>query len=741
MSLTTSAGLRAWRLDAIKPESFAHMFGCSLDDARTRLARANREFGDVACVRALLDNISAPALAALGVLVDAGGLLEEEVLVDETAEQFDMPAEAVRHGLVTLLAAPLVVPLSSGHRGLVAVVDVAAASVGVLARGLAIRALDEGAVIVAAPDHDDGRELLATCMALYQVEVKLTQSGTVHRTALKRLAKQLGVPEARLEDDVAAAQQIGLVDIDGSDVLRPSLARVTAAAAGRFPHHPVLDGFVRALREAARPMPAAAVDDWMVAARRVDPGASPVATCDLAKLPGIRRGLDGDLEAFEACALPDGVGTTVTPSFEVFVAPEASLLHLVEVLGAADLTRIDRVIVARITKSSIRRAIARGARLDTIIASLQRASRTPLPQNVEAAIADWAGGTAYASTAFGRVIAVPPDAHDRTAAALATLAPQILANGVFVVESGVPASTVTRLLDKAGITERRGGDVTSVDDPTPSAPIAYPPLRTGDRELQRRIAAFQAGDPAERERSPHEHCSCGSRHDDDVFEISDEAIDRAERWERAHEPLTDQQATIFAALCEVVKPVDRDFLLKAKTANDLMHRIEIVMTERDGLADLMRTHRAAFERHLPAMLEELANEPGLEAPPVRPADLDWIRRDLVARLTAAQRTHATLALDLGGRDVRVARILRVAQQGRVAMLLAEDVRDGSSIAIPIAALCGIAQPPAAPATAEPGARGPWRPVEGEPSPPGHVPCPCGSGRRYRACCREASLPS
>jgi hypothetical protein len=141
------------------------------------------------------------------------------------------------------------------------------------------------------------------------------------------------------------------------------------------------------------------------------------------------------------------------------------------------------------------------------------------------------------------------------------------------------------------------------------------------------------------------------------------------------------------------------------------------------------------------MLEELANEPGLEAPLVRPGDLDWIRRDLVARLTAAQRTHATLALDLSGHPVRVARILRVAQQGRVTMLLAEDVRDGSSIAIPITAVRGVAEPPAAPAAAEPGARGPWRPVEGQPSPPGHVPCPCGSGRRYRACCREASLPS
>jgi hypothetical protein len=116
----------------------------------------------------------------------------------------------------------------------------------------------------------------------------------------------------------------------------------------------------------------------MRSAGRVVPAASPIAKCDLAMLPGIRRGLDGDVEAFQACALPDGVGTTVTPSFEVFVAPEASLVHLVEVLGSAELTRIDRVIVARITKSSIRRAIGRGATLDTIVASLKRASRTPI---------------------------------------------------------------------------------------------------------------------------------------------------------------------------------------------------------------------------------------------------------------------------------------------------------------------------------------------------------------------------
>jgi len=32
-------------------------------------------------------------------------------------------------------------------------------------------------------------------------------------------------------------------------------------------------------------------------------------------------------------------------------------------------------------------------------------------------------------------------------------------------------------------------------------------------------------------------------------------------------------------------------------------------------------------------------------------------------------------------------------------------------------------------------RTPWRPGHGEATPPGHVLCPCGSGMRYRHCCR------
>ena len=94
-------------------------------------------------------------------------------------------------------------------------------------------------------------------------------------------------------------------------------------------------------------------------------------------------------------------------------------------------------------------------------------------------------------------------------------------------------------------------------------------------------------------RAPSRCLPCGSpehtHESEDTFDISEDAFECVERWEHTHERLTDDQATVFAALCEVVKPVDREFMLKAKTANDLLHRIQIVMAERDGLGALVRS--------------------------------------------------------------------------------------------------------------------------------------------------------
>jgi hypothetical protein len=754
MSFTTSGPVRmTWRLDALDPAVFARMFKCSLDEARRRFERARRDHSDPEAIRAAIDGLSAAAPAALCVLVTAGGAMEHDQLIDETARRFGFARTAIEHALVGLMIVPLIVPLASGPRELVAVLDVVAQASLALVGSLDIPSIDRDTAITQADDHDEGRGVLAICMALCHVELKVTQAGAPHRAGLKRLAKQLGVTETLIEEQILAARELGLVRIDMFDVLRSELPRIASAAAGRFPHRPEIDAFMHALREANRPVPLAAVTAWMSDASRADAHAVPAVARDLARLPGVRRGRAETIEVFEACSIPDAVAATITPSFEVFLPPETRFADVVDVLACAELARIDRVLVARITKASVRRALAAGATAETILANLKRASRTPLPQNVEASVVDWAGGATHATLAFGRVVAVPAEAHDRTAAALEPLHPQVVARGVFVIEPEVTATAVTRLLDKAGISERRSGGAETAETVSTRRDVVYPQFRTPDRALQRRIEAFRAGDPQECSRGPEGKLA--RAHDDTAeagpyLEFTEQAIRRVERWERDHERLPDDHASMFAALYDVAKPVDREFLLGAKNFDELMARIQIVLAERDGFIELVRNHRGAFEDALPGVLEllEAADESDDAASRESSgdhADLDWIRRDMAGHLFAAERTQATLVLDFGAGDVRTAKILRIAQQGRITMLLAEDVSDGSSIAVPVTSIRGIAEPsPVATAAAAPpneGSRVPWRPFAGQAAPPGHAPCPCGSGRRYRSCCRPAAMPS
>src|SRR5690606_12348622 len=94
--------------------------------------------------------------------------------------------------------------------------------------------------LVARAEHDDGRALLATCMALGQVDVKLTQAGTPHRAAVKRLAKQVGTEEAWLEDAIGLGHAGRLLVRTDDDVLRPDLDRLRDAATARYTCEPGL---------------------------------------------------------------------------------------------------------------------------------------------------------------------------------------------------------------------------------------------------------------------------------------------------------------------------------------------------------------------------------------------------------------------------------------------------------------------------------------------------------------------
>lgn len=105
-------------------------------------------------------------------------------------------------------------------------------------------------------------------------------------------------------------------------------------------------------------------------------------------------------------------------------------------------------------------------------------------------------------------------------------------------------------------------------------------------------------------------------------------------------------------------------------------------------------------------------------------DLVWSRNELLPEVTA------WIAIELDTGRVEHVTVTRVLQRGKVFMVLGERIRDGSAFAYPLSRIRGVAKI----------AKARWTPSPGSNAPAGHVPCPCGSGARYRQCCR-ASLPS
>jgi hypothetical protein len=98
------------------------------------------------------------------------------------------------------------------------------------------------------------------------------------------------------------------------------------------------------------------------------------------------------LSAAEPEPLPatGGVALVVQPNFEVLVLDALAHLDLVSRLDAfADSHSLDRAAVYKLTRASIVRGLAAGWSEERIVATLEAAAGTPLPQNVRHTIADW----------------------------------------------------------------------------------------------------------------------------------------------------------------------------------------------------------------------------------------------------------------------------------------------------------------------------------------------------------------
>ncbi len=728
-----------WGIEKFTPALLADLFRCSEQDAMLRREQLARQHADRAWVENTVDGLSVPALAVLSILAAHGGMAHVVDIEAIAHVRFGISVTDITAGAAQLVPQLLIIPLMSPQGRAFALVAPSAERIAERVTGLDTAVLTPGTIVPSAK-HDGGRSVIAMCAALAQVDLKLTTQGMPHRGAVKRLAKLIGLDEATIDTCVIAGFELGLLHANEEDgVLRPDRDALLAAAEGRFPDHPMVDELLRTLVAGAAPVPIPAIHSWMdTCAYR---GFTTMHLEQLARLPGFCEGMIGAVPVLVSCESPTATAASITPSFEVFLPPEARLSDLARLLLVSELTRIDRAIVARITKSSIAKAAAAGASADELVDMLTRASRTPLPQNVAAAVREWATEAVYATIATGRIVVVPPADEARTVTALGSFSPRILAPGVLLVSETLPERTITAALAKLGITSRSSSPTAGaglVVRPAARDVPRIPPLVSAPAALRARVAAFRNGDLAERRRvpvlergslPPARSRVAPSRPADSLgapeFDVSAQSEALVQHWEKSAGVTLDVDTYDALALAVDRLPVhDGRFLLAPSSLDVVLARLEKLLAR----PDRFQSFPEALVARIAALLGVGQASSGGAGD--RRDELEWHRDHIDARLEAASRTQARVVLDLGTRIQHLC-VARLSKRGTTWMVLGED-EDGNDVAVRISDVRGVADAPAPKAPVR------WQPLEGMPIPSGHVPCPCGSGRRYRQCCRIAT---
>jgi hypothetical protein len=736
--------------ERIPDQQIANALELPLGAARARRVELARQLRDPAWVARALDELPAATLGVLAIMVEAGGLVFEPELFAVARERYGMSTRDVELAVGPALHRVLAVPIRTTHgEAGVSVVDLAGDALADQLRGLDRVDSAVTAFVASDPGIKNPRTFLAVCMATRHADLRLTNDGRPHRGAVKRLAKQLALDDELVGDMVMLGWGAGLLRPD-DEVLRPDLPVVLDAAAGRYPRSPGIRAALERL--AGGPMEAKAVLRWSSRREtRFDLGIGPDV---FALLPGFAVGLAGSAPVIGLAAGEGVVAGHVTPSFEVMLPPEARLQDLVHVGGCCEWERIDRAIVGRITKAAVARAVAAGTTADELVVQLGAASRHPVPQNVEAAVRDWAGSTLRATVSSGHVVVVPVAARERAAAALAKWPAHEPAPGVFVVDLDEPIREIRAALAKAGVVTADAG-VRTPDDPLEALDEAArarevpvePEPGPAARRNGARVAAWRRGEAFEGRRDDYLERARREVDGEDAARADAEAEAELARWARRHGIPVERHAMVYPAVIAQLgrmAPAARDALFaSAPTLVALMRGL-------DREAAPPRTAAPSRSRR---------------AEPRRPPPLLWQTTDVRAALEAAAQAHRPLAINTrhGDRFLRIERVLR---RGQRWMVLGEDLATGGPVAVPLDWVTAVAALPddlaahgldgggaADPSDAEgegdaegPGelpfgpsepAR-PWRPAPGQSPPAGHLPCPCGSGERYRNCCRNVA---
>ncbi|HEX2690868.1 MAG TPA: hypothetical protein VHN14_29850, partial [Kofleriaceae bacterium] len=483
---------KGWRLQDIPNDELASLLKISRKEVGARRAALVQQQSDPAWVAATLDGLPAATLALLHVLIEAGGLAMEDELVRSAGARFGMSANDCRVASGPAISSVLMVPLRTRASEVAfGIVLPAGALIAPLVVHLDLHELPSAAFVAIESPARNPRMFLAACVASRHLDVKLTHEGRPHRGSIKRLARQVGLDEASLEVMLGTGLDLGMLYVEG-ELLRPDIEALAGAAAGRYPGSAAVAAIALQLAEGA--LSSAAIARSLQ--RRPDWEHRSVSTGDvLTYLPGFEVGTVGGVPAVSRHAIEGSAQGDVTPSFEVFLPPESRLVDVVHVGACCEWERLERVLVGRITKASISRAVTGGSSTGQILEQLAAACWRPIPPNVEAAIREWAGSVISATLATGRVIVVDPIAHARVASVLGKHATRVLAPGVFLVEEREELREVAMALTRSGIYHREVSPVrASPPRARELAPIAPAP---GTARIRARVAAWRRGEPFE----------------------------------------------------------------------------------------------------------------------------------------------------------------------------------------------------------------------------------------------------
>jgi hypothetical protein len=722
---SVAAGVeRAFPLARLRDEDIAALLRVPSSQAGAERKRIENQHADPVWIDSTLDALPVPCLVVLAALAERRGICRAWELEDH-GQALGMSPELVQRAVVVATSKLLVVPLAApGGEEVVALMSPSSALVAARVRDLDLTELVAADFV--ADDDAAPRELAALSGALAQIDVKATSELRPNRGQLKRLAAAVGIEVDRAEQLLNLAISVGLVaDRDG--VLRADTPAMLAAAAGRFPTDPGLEELARV---AAAPLSFDAAGRILLR-QRIHRGG--LVSADLAAMvPGFVRGRVGQVPALVARPSQGSAAGHVTPSFEVFVPPEVALHDLIGVGACAELTRLDRVMTFRVTKASVVRAAAAGIDAAGVLARLSAVSKHPVPQNVEVAIRDWSDVT-VARTAFGQVVVVDPAAADRVALALAGFEGQQLSPGVFVLDEDCLPSKVQQALARAGVVSRTDGDGGPVVAP---ALARTPATRSGPsvpdavvRRLRARYAAWRRGERTDGDRLALDQWPTLAEQRDPVEDVLDQ-------WCDDHDVELEPDGDLDTGLRMAFE------LLPFDQVEEMLRRYHDLPALVGVVREIVRTRvRPAARRraHL-ELLPDLGPRrgattavPARAAASARPgggsgADPDGWHRIGIQRFLEQAVGGEPIAVEL--RSGRTARVLPIelTRRGQVVLLLGEDLDSDTTVALRLDEIAAAG--PAsllAPAT--------WRPAPGQKAPPGHAPCPCGSGQRYRNCCR------